>query len=82
MPSALNRFLGTSNIDPQSLKDLLLRPPYREIRHTLSGPRPLRMSRVTKEQQHKLNTDYPLRVHSRALCRVGPEFEEPFDHQA
>ncbi|MCD9640840.1 hypothetical protein HAX54_026545 [Datura stramonium] len=36
----------------------------------------LRMCRVTEEQQQQLN---PLRAHSRALCRVGPCFEEPFD---
>ncbi|MCD7454126.1 hypothetical protein HAX54_023544 [Datura stramonium] len=37
-PAALNRLLGTPSIDPQGIKDLIFRPPYREIRHTLSGP--------------------------------------------
>ncbi|MCD9560400.1 hypothetical protein HAX54_019073 [Datura stramonium] len=36
----------------------------------------LRMNGVTEKQ---LNIDYPLREHSRALCRVGPGFEEPLD---
>ncbi|MCD7461685.1 hypothetical protein HAX54_046819 [Datura stramonium] len=29
--ASLNRFLGTPNVDPQPMKDLLLRPPYIEI---------------------------------------------------
>ncbi|MCE2055350.1 hypothetical protein HAX54_042444, partial [Datura stramonium] len=36
--STLNQFLGTPHMDPQPMRDLLLKPPYREIRHTLSGP--------------------------------------------
>ncbi|MCD9638493.1 hypothetical protein HAX54_022493 [Datura stramonium] len=39
----------------------------------------LRMNRVTEEQLQQLNMDYPLSEHSRALCRVGPRFEEPLD---
>ncbi|MCD7461884.1 hypothetical protein HAX54_047337 [Datura stramonium] len=39
----------------------------------------LRMSGVAKEQLQQLNMDYPLSEHSRALCRVGPGSEEPFD---
>ncbi|MCD9559431.1 hypothetical protein HAX54_017388, partial [Datura stramonium] len=47
---ALNRLLGTPIIEPQPMKDLILRPPigkldililrppYREIIHTLNGP--------------------------------------------
>ncbi|MCD7471559.1 hypothetical protein HAX54_012056 [Datura stramonium] len=37
----------------------------------------LRMSEVTKEQ---LNINYPLTEHFKALCRVGPGFREPFNH--
>ncbi|MCE2055487.1 hypothetical protein HAX54_042728 [Datura stramonium] len=39
----------------------------------------LRMSRVIDEQLRQLNMDYPLIKHSRALCRVGTDLEEPFD---
>ncbi|MCD9640278.1 hypothetical protein HAX54_025480 [Datura stramonium] len=39
----------------------------------------LRMNGVTKEQLQQLNMDNPLSEHSRALCRVGPGFEEPLD---
>ncbi|MCD7450297.1 hypothetical protein HAX54_005139 [Datura stramonium] len=38
-PAALNKFLGTPNMDPQSMRDLLLRPPYRDIYHILNSPR-------------------------------------------
>ncbi|MCD9640875.1 hypothetical protein HAX54_026586 [Datura stramonium] len=31
------------------------------------------------EARKRLNIDYPAREHSRALCRVGPGFEEPLD---
>ncbi|MCD9641464.1 hypothetical protein HAX54_027659 [Datura stramonium] len=39
----------------------------------------LRMNGVTEEQLQQLNIDYPLSEHSRALCRVGPGYEEPLD---
>ncbi|MCE5166009.1 hypothetical protein HAX54_013994, partial [Datura stramonium] len=39
----------------------------------------LGMSGVTQEQLQQLSIDYPLSKHSRALYRVGPGFEEPFD---
>ncbi|MCE3215100.1 hypothetical protein HAX54_000810 [Datura stramonium] len=39
----------------------------------------LRMNGVTKEQLQQLNIDYPLRENSRALCRVGPKYEDPLD---
>ncbi|MCD7456657.1 hypothetical protein HAX54_032603 [Datura stramonium] len=39
----------------------------------------LRMNGVTEEQVQQLNMDYSLSEHSRALCRVGPRFEEPLD---
>ncbi|MCD9640234.1 hypothetical protein HAX54_025419 [Datura stramonium] len=39
----------------------------------------LRMNGVTEEQLQQLNMDYPLNVHLRALCRVGPGFEETLD---
>ncbi|MCD9637557.1 hypothetical protein HAX54_020924, partial [Datura stramonium] len=38
MLATLNRLLGTLNVDPQPMTDILLRPPYRETQHTLSGP--------------------------------------------
>ncbi|MCE0482256.1 hypothetical protein HAX54_040838, partial [Datura stramonium] len=38
MPTTLNRLLGTPSIDSQPMKELLLRPLYREIKHSLSGP--------------------------------------------
>ncbi|MCD7463677.1 hypothetical protein HAX54_051121 [Datura stramonium] len=38
-----------------------------------------RMNGVTEEQLQQLNMDYPMSKHSRALCRVGPRFEEPLD---
>ncbi|MCD7460553.1 hypothetical protein HAX54_043766 [Datura stramonium] len=40
----------------------------------------LRMSGVTEEQLQQLNVDYQLSEHSRALYRVGPGLEEPFDN--
>ncbi|MCD9558368.1 hypothetical protein HAX54_015718 [Datura stramonium] len=39
----------------------------------------LRMNRVTEQQLQQLNIDYPLSEHLRALCRVGPRYEEPLD---
>ncbi|MCD9646558.1 hypothetical protein HAX54_036478 [Datura stramonium] len=39
----------------------------------------LRMNGVTEEQLQQLNMDYPMSEHSRALCRVGPGYEEPLD---
>ncbi|MCD9558618.1 hypothetical protein HAX54_016066, partial [Datura stramonium] len=39
----------------------------------------LRMNGVTEEQLQQLNIDYPLSEHSRALCKVRPGYEEPFD---
>ncbi|MCD9643153.1 hypothetical protein HAX54_030330 [Datura stramonium] len=39
----------------------------------------LRMSEVIEELLKQLNIDYPLSEHSRALCRVRPNFEESFD---
>ncbi|MCD9640540.1 hypothetical protein HAX54_025897 [Datura stramonium] len=39
----------------------------------------LRMNGVTEEQLQQLKMDYPLSEHSRALCNVGPGFEEPLD---
>ncbi|MCD7448530.1 hypothetical protein HAX54_043460 [Datura stramonium] len=39
----------------------------------------LRMNGVTEEQLQHLNIDYTLSKHSRALCRVGPGYEEPLD---
>ncbi|MCD9560861.1 hypothetical protein HAX54_019680 [Datura stramonium] len=39
----------------------------------------LRMNGVTEEQLQQLNIDYPLSEHLRALCRVGPGYEEPLD---
>ncbi|MCE2056231.1 hypothetical protein HAX54_044295 [Datura stramonium] len=32
-----NKLLGTPNVVPHPFKDLILRPPYREIRYTVSG---------------------------------------------
>ncbi|MCD7462597.1 hypothetical protein HAX54_048878, partial [Datura stramonium] len=37
----------------------------------------LRINRVAEEKLQQLNMDYPLSEHLRALCRVGPGFEEP-----
>ncbi|MCD7462603.1 hypothetical protein HAX54_048890 [Datura stramonium] len=37
-PKALNRLLGTPNVDPQPFVDLVKKPPYRNIRHNLYGP--------------------------------------------
>ncbi|MCD7458034.1 hypothetical protein HAX54_036967 [Datura stramonium] len=34
-PKALNRLLGTPNVDPQPFVDMVKKPPYRNIRHTL-----------------------------------------------
>ncbi|MCD7471250.1 hypothetical protein HAX54_011580 [Datura stramonium] len=39
----------------------------------------LRMNKVTKEQLHQLNMEYPLSEQSKTLCRVRPIFEEPLD---
>ncbi|MCE3216542.1 hypothetical protein HAX54_006842 [Datura stramonium] len=39
----------------------------------------LRMNGVTEEKLQQLNMDYPLREHSRDLCRVGPGFEDLLD---
>ncbi|MCD9638554.1 hypothetical protein HAX54_022577, partial [Datura stramonium] len=39
----------------------------------------LRMNGGTEEQLQHVIMDYPLNEHSRALCRVGPGFEEPLD---
>ncbi|MCE0482220.1 hypothetical protein HAX54_040735, partial [Datura stramonium] len=50
-------FLGTLNIDPQSMKQLLLWPPYREIRHTLSGPRSVAC--WTRHQQFEYHMTFP-----------------------
>ncbi|MCD7462704.1 hypothetical protein HAX54_049138 [Datura stramonium] len=38
LPAVLNRLLGSPTINPYLFKNLILRSPYREIRHTLSGP--------------------------------------------
>ncbi|MCD7463144.1 hypothetical protein HAX54_050034 [Datura stramonium] len=35
------RFIGTPNVDPQPMRNLLLRPPYIEIFHSHSAPRPM-----------------------------------------
>ncbi|MCE3050208.1 hypothetical protein HAX54_046630 [Datura stramonium] len=37
-PKALNRLLGTLNVDPQPFVDMVKKPPCRNIRHTLCGP--------------------------------------------
>ncbi|MCD7472665.1 hypothetical protein HAX54_013966 [Datura stramonium] len=73
------RLLGTLNVDPRPMKDLLLSLPYRDIRHTLSGLRLLKMSKVIEEKLQQLHINYPLSKHSRALCKFEPEFEESFD---
>ncbi|MCD7462478.1 hypothetical protein HAX54_048633, partial [Datura stramonium] len=40
----------------------------------------LRICGVTEKQLQQLNMEYPLSEHSRALHKVGPSFEEPFDY--
>ncbi|MCD9560991.1 hypothetical protein HAX54_019858 [Datura stramonium] len=47
-PKALNRLLGTPNVDPQPFVDLVKKPPYRNIRHTLCGPNSI--ARWTRHQ--------------------------------
>ncbi|MCD9642812.1 hypothetical protein HAX54_029831 [Datura stramonium] len=42
--------------------------------------RHLRINGVNEEQLQQLNMDYPLSEHLRALCRVGPGYEEPLDY--
>ncbi|MCD9641697.1 hypothetical protein HAX54_028085 [Datura stramonium] len=37
-PMALNRLLGTPNVDPQPFVDMVKKPPYRNNRHTLCCP--------------------------------------------
>ncbi|MCD7469082.1 hypothetical protein HAX54_007863 [Datura stramonium] len=82
---------GMPSIDPTTFKDLILRPSYTEIKHTLNGPNSifksivrmkmiqLRMSGVMEVKLGHLNMDYALSEHSRALCGVWSGFEEPFD---
>ncbi|MCD7472483.1 hypothetical protein HAX54_013730, partial [Datura stramonium] len=53
------------------IKDVL-----RRVRSLVSHKNAL----VEDEQLQKLSMDYPLREHSRTLCRVGISFEEPFDY--
>ncbi|MCD7459727.1 hypothetical protein HAX54_041782 [Datura stramonium] len=48
-PIALNRLLGTPHVDPQNFIDMVKKPPYRDIRHTLCDPNSL--SRWTCHQQ-------------------------------
>ncbi|MCD7467554.1 hypothetical protein HAX54_005060, partial [Datura stramonium] len=46
---ALNRLLGTPNVDPPPFVDMVKKPPYRNIRHTLCGPNSI--ARWTRHQQ-------------------------------
>ncbi|MCD9643798.1 hypothetical protein HAX54_031497 [Datura stramonium] len=75
-PKALNKVLGTPNVDPQPFVDMVKKPLYRNIRHILCGPNSvarwalhqqlgmkmlqLRMNGVTKEQLQQLNIGYAL----------------------
>ncbi|MCD7469152.1 hypothetical protein HAX54_007991 [Datura stramonium] len=53
---ALNRLLGTPNADPQSFVDLVKKPPYRNIRHTLCVPNSV--ARLTHHQQLGVGLGY------------------------
>ncbi|MCD9639613.1 hypothetical protein HAX54_024248 [Datura stramonium] len=63
------------------------RPNEEEHEDMSMAPQPLRryglrwqrMNGVIEEKLQQLNIDYPLSEHSRALCRVGPGYEEPLD---
>ncbi|MCD7467270.1 hypothetical protein HAX54_004599 [Datura stramonium] len=55
-PNALNRLLGTPNVDPQPFVDLMKKPPYRNIRNTLCGPNSV--ARWTCHQQFGVGTRY------------------------
>ncbi|MCD9640229.1 hypothetical protein HAX54_025411, partial [Datura stramonium] len=57
-PVSLNRLLGTLNIDPHVIKDLILRPPYREIGHTLSGPNSVASPFLREQQIDEEVVDY------------------------
>ncbi|MCD9646597.1 hypothetical protein HAX54_036578 [Datura stramonium] len=46
---ALNRLLGTPNVNPQPFFVMVKKPPYRNIRHTLCGPNSV--ARWTRHQQ-------------------------------
>ncbi|MCD9638895.1 hypothetical protein HAX54_023067, partial [Datura stramonium] len=49
LPKALNRLLGTPNVEPQTFVDMVKKPTYRNIRHTLCGPSSI--ARWTRHQQ-------------------------------
>ncbi|MCE3051835.1 hypothetical protein HAX54_050936 [Datura stramonium] len=47
---SLNRLLGTPHLDPQPFVDMVKKPPYRDIRHTLCGPNSIIWWRTLHQQ--------------------------------
>ncbi|MCD7458389.1 hypothetical protein HAX54_038077 [Datura stramonium] len=65
-PTILNKILDTPNVDPQPLVDIVKKPPYRDIIHTLCGPNSV--ARWIRHQQYGYHVSFPYAHLSREAC--------------
>ncbi|MCE0482447.1 hypothetical protein HAX54_041237 [Datura stramonium] len=68
-PIALNRLLGTPHVDPQSFVNIVKKPPYRDIRHTLCGSNSV--ARWTRHQQFGERVCLVYELMTEMLINVG-----------